>query len=299
MLTKTLLSIFIISIMFIAGCSEDSPTTSTAQQNGNLNLALTGLEDLGSTAMYEGWIMVNGSPVSTGTFTINSSGQLSRSSFEVNSSDLNGSPAFILTIEPNPDPSADPSNNKIMAGDFSGNTASLSVSHSAALGNDFSSAAGSYILATPTDTVSTNELSGVWFLTLPAPPQPGLQLPVLPTGWQYEGWVLVSGIGTPLSTGKFDSPSGSDMSAPYSGTLPAPPFPGEDLLTNTPAGFTFPTNLQSGTVVVSIEPNPDNSAAPFALKPLVASIPSNATDHTNYNLSNQSATNNPTGTATR
>lgn len=299
MLSKTLVSLFLITVFFISGCSEDSPTTATAPQNGNLNLALSGLEDLGSSAMYEGWIMVNGSPVSTGTFTMNSSGQLSRSSFEVNLSDLNNSPAFILTIEPNPDPSASPSDNKIIAGDFSGNTAILSVSHSAALGNDFSSAAGSYILATPTDTASNNELSGLWFLTLPPPPQPSLQLPTLPTGWQYEGWVLVSGIATPLSTGKFDSPTGSDMSAPYSGNLPAPPFPGEDLLTNTPAGFTFPTNLQSGTVVVSIEPNPDNSAAPFALKPLVGAIPSNAVDHVNYNLTNQSLTNNPTGTATR
>ena len=298
MLTKIFIIIFLGSFLYIAGCSEDD-TVSPVVQNGTLNLSLTGLEDLGSDAVYEGWIIVNGSPVSTGTFTINSTGQLSKSGFGINQSTLNSATTYVLTIEPNPDPSADPSNNKILAGDFAGNTASLSISHSAALGNDLSSASGKYVLATPTDGDMTNELSGIWFLLLPPPPQQGLQLPVLPSGWEYEGWVLIPGNGTPLSTGKFVESDQADMSAPYSSTQPGPPFPGEDLLVNAPAGFSFPTNLQNGTAVISIEPVPDNSPAPFALKPLVGSIPSNAADHVNYDLTNQSATNNPTGTATR
>lgn len=300
MSVKKLIAILFLPFIFLTGCSEDDTTiNSPAPQNGTLNLSLTGLEDLGSTAIYEGWIMVNGSPVSTGTFSINSSGQLSKSSFDMNSDNLNNSPAFILTIEPNPDPSADPSDNKILAGDFSGNTASLSINHSVALGTDFSSATGKYILATPTDGENNNELSGVWFLNLPAPPTSALNLPTLPSGWEYEGWVVVPGASGPLSTGKFTSVSGSDMSAPYSGSMPGPPFPGEDLLANAPSGFTFPTNLQSGTIVISVEPKPDNSAAPFALKPLVGGVPSNAMDHVNYDLTNQSISNNPVGTVTR
>ena len=300
MSVKNLIAILFLPFIFLTGCSEDDTTmNSTAPQNGTLNLSLTGLEDLGSAALYEGWIMVNGSPVSTGTFSINSSGQLSKSSFDVNLNDLNNSPAFILSIEPNPDPSTDPSDNKILAGDFSGNTAALSINHSVALGTDFSSASGKYIIATPTDGEMNNELSGVWFLTLPAPPGAGLNLPALPSGWEYEGWVVVPGASGPLSTGKFTSVTGSDMSAPYSGSMPGPPFPGEDLLTNAPSGFTFPTNLQNGTVVISVEPKPDNSAAPFVLKPLVGGVPSDAMDHVNYDLTNQSISNNPMGTATR
>ena len=38
---------------------------------------------------------------------------------------------------------------------------------------------------------------------------------------------------------------------------------------NAPLGLTFPVDLTGNTIVVSIEPPPDNSAAPFQLKPLV------------------------------
>lgn len=48
--------------------------------------------------------------------------------------------------------------------------------------------------------------------------------------------------------------------------------------------MSFPTNLAGGTAVISIEPVPDNSVLPFALKPLVGGIPSNAEDHVVYEL---------------
>ena len=280
MLKKILITIFFVSLLYVAGCSEDSTEPIVTNPEGTLNLTLNGLEDLGSTA-------------------INSSGQLSKSGFQINSATLNSATAFILTIEPVPDPSTSPSSQKILAGDFSGNTASLLINHAAALGNDFSTATGSYVLATPTDADTTNELSGIWFLKLPPPPQAGLMLPTLPAGWVYEGWVVVPGSSSPVSTGRFTSASGTDEAAPFSGSLPGPPFPGEDLLQNAPSGLTFPTNLSTGVAVISVEPNPDNSSAPFALKPLVGNIPSNAADHFNYDMTNQSASNNPTGTVTR
>ncbi|MBS1518111.1 MAG: anti-sigma factor [Bacteroidetes bacterium] len=298
MFNRFLAAAVLIAMLYLPGCSEDA-SNNPAVQNGNLNLIVNGLEDLGSTAVYEGWIIVSGSPKSTGTFTVNSSGQLSKSSFEVNLSDLNNATAFVISIEPVPDPSPDPSSNKILAGDFSGNTANILISHPAALGTDFSSASGSYIIGTPTDGEMNNELSGIWFLKLPPPPQQGLQLPVLPSGWKYEGWVVVPGSSSPLSTGKFTSASGSDEASPYSGSMPGPPFPGEDLLQNAPSGYTFPVNLQNGVAVISIEPDPDNSAAPFALKPLVGNIPADAADHVTYNMANQSSANNPSGTVTR
>ena len=76
-----------------------------------------------------------------------------------------------------------------------------------------------------------------------------------------------------------------------------PPFPGEDYVANAPSGMMFPTDLSSATLVISIEPNPDNNNAPFMFKPLVVTL-SGATDHVGYPMSNMSA-NFPSGTATR
>jgi hypothetical protein len=61
---------------------------------------------------------------------------------------------------------------------------------------------------------------------------------------------------------------GADGFGGYSGTNGAPPFPGEDFLVNAPAGLSFPVDIRGGNVVISVEPVPDNSAAPFLLKPL-------------------------------
>ena len=168
----------------------------------------------------------------------------------------------------------------------------------AALGDDFTSATGTYILATPTDgNDDMNELSGVWFLD-PSGPSAGLALPTLPNGWKYEGWAVMGN--TAVSTGTFTSVSGNDESALFSGTTAsAPMYPGEDFLMNAPSGLTFPTDLSGGTMVISVEPDPDNSLAPFLLKPLVGMVPNPAMDHVAYTMSNNATATNPTGTANR
>jgi len=43
-------------------------------------------------------------------------------------------------------------------------------------------------------------------------------------------------------------------------------------LSNIPTRFTFPIDIRGGTVVVSVEPFPDNAATPFTPKPLVHNI---------------------------
>ena len=163
-------------------------------------------------------------------------------------------------------------------------SASLTVGHAAALADAFTStsATGEFIVATPTDgdqgASSTNEKSGVWFLN-PVGPAAGLTLATLPAGWTYEGWVVINS--TPFSTGTFLSPTGADSNAasPTYSTGGGPPFPGEDFLINAPMGATFPVDLTTAgtgggaTVVISIEPSPDDSTAPFTLKPLVKQIP--------------------------
>jgi hypothetical protein len=109
-----------------------------------------------------------------------------------------------------------------------------------------------------------------------------LNLPALPANWQYEGWAIIYGI--PVSTGKFNTATGADASGRHNGPLAAPDFPGEDFLTNAPAGLSFPANLQGHKIVISVEPNPDNSAAPFPIKPLIFEVPSTVTPGVSYTL---------------
>ena len=59
-----------------------------------------------------------------------------------------------------------------------------------------------------------------------------------------------------------------------------PAFPGEDYIQNAPNGLTFPTDLKGATIVISVEPVPDNSTNPFTLKPLAHVVPANAAVHT-------------------
>ena len=66
MIKKTFLGILALSF-FAVSCSSDDDNNS--ETTSDLTLNLQGLEALGSDYVYEGWIIVNGQPVSTGTFT--------------------------------------------------------------------------------------------------------------------------------------------------------------------------------------------------------------------------------------
>jgi len=291
-MTKLLKFLALFAVAFsITFCSDDDePTTK------DLSLNISGLENLGSDYEYEGWIIVDGAPVSTGKFSVSDNGVLSKTSFVLDYDDLEAASTFVLTIEPTVGDVPAPSDVHILAGNFSGKTGQLSISHPAALGNDYKTSSGKYILATPTDDLDTNENSGIWFLEITGSgPAVGLNLPTLPAGWKYEGWAVING--KPVSTGTFTSLTGADDFDGFSGDLAGPPFPGEDYLVNAPAGLTFPTNLAGGKAVISIEPVPDNSPNPFLLKPLVGDIPVSAIDHTTYSMGQNLSF--PTGTVSR
>lgn len=267
-------------------------------KNDELELNISGLEDLGPNARYEGWVIIDGSPVTTGVFSVNGSGQMSQTVFEVPApvGKLKTAAMFVLTIEPYPDMDPAPSDQHLVAGAFNGSEASLSIGHPAALNTDFSSAIGYFLLATPTTVSMMDELSGVWFMNnMSGIGLAGLSLPTLPVGWRYEGWAVISG--KPLSTGTFMNGNMPDASTTFSGPG-GPPFPGEDFIMNAPAGLSFPTNLSGGTIVVSVEPYPDNSPAPFLLKPLVRGVPNPAAAHFTYGMSLNPGSF-PTGTAVK
>ena len=269
----------------------------------SLRLELSGFEALANGYHYEGWAIIDGNPVSTGKFNIGPSGELvaldgtakSGGVFHAKAG-LESASAVVITIEPPGDADDIPAATHYISGSVSNGTAALSVGHAAALGDDFSTAAGVYILATPTDGAGNNENSGIWFLDLSTGnPSVGLELPVLPEGWVYEGWVVIDGV--PVSTGRFTALDAVDLNDPYSGTEGGPPFPGEDFLNDAPAGLVFPTDLAGAAAVISVEPSPDDSAGPFTLKPLIGAISVDSVDHQTYQL-DSGVSNFPFGTAT-
>jgi len=258
--------------MLATSCSNDDDNDASTELVLNLN----GLEALGNDFVYEGWLIVNGTPVSTGTFSSITFPQ----TFDVNANQLASASTFVLSIEPAVDSDPAPASTKILAGDFTGNVAAV---NSNGIVGDFSSASGTYILATPTDIDDMNEESGVWFLdNSSGSAVSGLVLPTLTDGWKYEGWAVIGGV--PVSTGTFSSVNNFDDNATTSmfkgNSGNGPAFPGEDYIQNAPNGLTFPTDLKGATIVISVEPVPDNSTNPFTLKPLAHVVPANAAVHT-------------------
>ncbi|WP_152287165.1 hypothetical protein [Flavicella marina] len=247
---------------------KDNEEETQEMTTSQLTLDIEGLEDLGNDYKYEGWIIVDGEPVTTGVFSVDANGDLSETKFDVDKVQLENASKFVLSIEPTNDPDPKPSDTKYLVGDFSGSSATLGTGIIA----DFSSVAGQFVLATPSDnaTNAMNNENGIWWLKPGDPATAGLTLPDLPTGWKYEGWVVVDG--TPITTGTFSNVNAADDSAPYSGMEGTPGYPGEDFLTNAPSGVTFPLDVRGKTAVISIEPYPDNSPAPFKLKPLVGMV---------------------------
>ncbi|MHC4452101.1 MAG: anti-sigma factor domain-containing protein, partial [Planctomycetota bacterium] len=276
-----------VALAFLIGCGGGNNDASTV----TMTLSFDGLENVGPDFVYESWLIVDGAPVSAGRFSVNGGGVPSDTTFEVDRDDADRATAYVLTIEPAIGDDPAPSDVHLLGGDFSGVAAArLTVGHAAALGTDFATAGGSYILETPTSAAADDYFRGVWFLDPTAGPGPSLDLPALPAGWIYEGWSVVNGV--PHSTGKFVSAAGddSDLGGASAGPMPAPPFPGQDFVAGTVL------DLRGGATVISVEPVPDTSDAPFTLKPLVDGTVEDLGAGVSQLLANQAAINNPTGT---
>ncbi len=269
--------------------ADDTGTADDAGPESNsLSVVFTGLPQLGDDYVYEGWVIVDGAPVSTGRFSVSSD---DGSHTQANDIEADAPAAYVLTIEPAEGDDPAPSDTHVIAGDFSDNAAALGTGHMAALGDDFSGAAGSFILATPTDEAAPDE-NGIWYLDPSGDaPVSTLTLPTLPAGWAYEGWVV--GEDGPISTGTFTdlAAADSDGAGPEAGSGDAPPFPGQDFV--DPARDLSMNHM----AVISIEPSPDDSPAPFQFKPLGGPIGTD-TAPTLQSLNNIFADNTIGGTAT-
>jgi len=182
------------------------------------------VEPLGDDYMYEGWLIVDSMPVSTGVFSVDDAGNTHPDYFLVNAYDAANATTFVLTIEPADDPDPAPAHTHYLAGDFNGRDAMITIDHGAALGDDFSMASGAYILNTPsTAGDDTDYDQGIWWLDPAMGPGPSLDLPVLPAGWAYEGWV--AGMDGPVTTGRFLMADEADDDAGGPTAGPDAPFP--------------------------------------------------------------------------
>lgn len=217
-----------------------------------------GLEPLGADFLYEGWLIVDGRPVSAGRFDITD--RTREVAFELEG-DLSRATAYVLTIEPKKNDDPAPSEVHVLGGELLQGRATLTTQHPTAFGVDLASARGGFILETPTTPEAADFDQGVWYVD-PVHGRPSLMLPELPRGWTYEGWIV--GPNGPISTGRFRTAAGpdGDGAGPGAGSAGSPPFPGQDFIDP-------PLSLDGLPVVVSVEPEPDDSTAPFAIKPLV------------------------------
>ncbi len=276
-----------------AGDAGDDARDVDAHPDHALRFELANVEPLADGYVYEGWAIIDGDPVSTGRFTLDADRATDPATFTLTPEQVDDLSTFVITIEPAVGDDPAPAATHLLAGDLDGLTATLSTSHTAALGSDFSTAAGSFILGTPTTAGDTSDDDhGIWWLVPGEPPAASLTLPTLPDGWVYEGWV--AGSSGPVTTGRFthvDAVDG-DGAGPDAGSDSAPPFPGQDFI--DPA-----MDLNGGAVaaVVSVEPEPDDSPAPFVLKPLVTDPITAATAPIAQAMTNRAAATLPSGVA--
>ncbi|MBL4637487.1 MAG: anti-sigma factor [Kofleriaceae bacterium] len=252
--------------LLLVACSDDDENPAGAADSGvggkTLTLSFSDLPELGPDFVYEGWLIDDSTPVSTGRFSV-SGGNATPSSFSVDSAVADAAAVFVLTIEPAEGDDPAPAATHILAGAMAAGNATLTTDHPAALQTDFATAAGEYVLTAPT-AGGTAEEQGIWFVK-PAEGAPSLVLPTLPAGWVYEGWVVDAN--GPTSTGRFTDPAAADSDLAGSAKGPmgdGPPFPGQDFI--DPAKI---LNDGATVVVISVEPEPDDGAAPFFIKPLV------------------------------
>jgi hypothetical protein len=197
-----------------------------------------------------------------------------------------------ITIEPEGDDNPAPSFPGFIAGDMINRSATLTTNGVDGLDTNFASAAGSFVLATPSTSDAMDESEGVWFTSADGM-SAALTLPPLPAGWIYEGWVSLSDPGI-ASLGRFATPVGedSDLSGPLHGTggridqdgyaFPGSDFPFEDRYSlDTAKTFITvePASNADGPgpfilVVLDGAASPGGSGAPFPLTNSSSTLPS-------------------------
>ncbi|MFT5143816.1 MAG: hypothetical protein ACI80V_003843 [Rhodothermales bacterium] len=276
----------LIVILLLAGCDSGSGSNEIPQYY-QAQLLLDGLKGLGGGARYEAWALIAAEWQSVAVFNfdqndrlVDLNGRLVANTF-ITEVDMEPATEVLVTIEDRRDADLEPSDTQVLRGEVNGSLTTLSFVEAV---GDFSGAAASYTIGTPTDLDTGNEAFGVWLGT-PGTYTPTMTAPNPGEGWQFELWIeLTSGT---WSLGKFDDPAGRDIGHPFSDMLELFQVPGEDLLVNPPAGETFPLAVAGHTIFVTLEPNPDDfGVTPYGIRLLEADIAPSAAPGSGFPMTN-------------
>ena len=194
---------------------------------------------------------------------------------------------LVVTVEPQDAVSPRGAPGPILAaGDLAGGAATLTVAGSPfvpAVG-DFSTIAGSFIMASPTNDapgVAADDGFGVWF-ALADRRTPSLTLPFLAGGWTYAASVVntVTGERRPIGTFRYAIGADDDAStwAGRGAVSPGLPVPGQDFVTAVPAVTLAPQTVGPlWTLRVTVEPTPRLSSTPFPITIMTGTAPAPST----------------------
>jgi len=310
---KKILLLLVPLLIALGGCEltevEDGANVS------ELQMSVTGLKALPDTLTYTAWILKYDQvkQVNVGylidPITVDAQGSATITSKYISFEALQSATGVLLTAEKKTRfiyasqaeedslrNAMRPSSRKILTGAFGSNSTDLSVNN---VISNLSTISGVVTILTPTDGNSDqNEASGIWFadsIDRADGPLAGLNLQDANDGWSYYAWIETNG--TMLQIGGFTKAGGSDDFAGYSDIAAAGlGFPGEDFLTNAPAGVTFPLNLSGAKVIVTAQP--DFIAEPQDYVRLMeADLPSSLTRGTQVQLNVVYGDNSPSGSA--
>lgn len=280
---KNLLVIFGI-LIFVIACSE----TDIIDETGQMEVTDIHLPALPNGYFYQGWLLVDGSFVSTGTITNDSIANNYARFSKIDASDLRNAQSFAITVE---NSSGAPSDYVLLIGDFDGSDALLTTNATASngvktLGNKVVAGYTVQNATVPPDEAENYGINGIWFFK----GNGENRLPTLSLdykGLNYQAWVVktVNGNAWNMNIGNFESDTLADNSRsfipqPYSPNIPD--FPGEDFLqqpgsgTSFPEGF-FPTDIRGTKVIITpIFTNYNSTDTPFPIYLLEANVPNDA-----------------------
>jgi len=279
MVKSTRWSLLFLACFLIGQCGDDGGGNGPDPIFENMHLDLFTVAPLPDAVLYEVWA----SPIpqglaasiedweSLGRFNVELDGEtrlmVTSTGSEIANNDLNGLDidladfdSLFVTIEPDPDNDPLPSGVIYLLGDLNlpGNSIVAVGFPESNFRNNLPSSVW-FTLATPTDSDTANELSGVWLmLSTGESGFLGNPLQAPPEGWIYEGWAVVDDI--KLSFGRFYDVTMADLDGnPYGADeLPAPGYPGEDFLTNSPfpGVLDFPLVIDADDeIAITLEPD--------------------------------------------
>jgi hypothetical protein len=315
-----LAAVLVLSAL-LTGCDNSSPTP---PEPGQFSLALQDLPPLASNHYYEAWIGFpedgsNGlarlpstlhediEHVTLGAFRVAENGEITALdgqavSFHLaESRDLSLAVEILIAVQAEGDSLPGPFllGGAVTEGNRTG-VAELSTSHSDALDAGLTQVGGTFVLATPSDGLGTNETRGIWFANLTTvPPTPSLELPQLGDGWLYQAWVKHRGEFLSLGRIVDVATPDSDGKGPGAGPQDGFELPGSDFVQDA-------LNLADGRSEVFIalvdnrhedgQTGPQHGG-PFPLQVLSARIPAGGPPRRSLRLSTPTAPL-PSGTVT-